>query len=231
MRRSSSRRSFGSVDDRDEPVVPERFAQGTDDRRLVAAEPAFIVLVEIVLQDVVAEPLDQDLGATGAVGGLGRVARDVPDVDVLQPRILRYLVMLLERLDGCQRKVHHLVVGVPSQKMNRHVRAEVVVDPLGEPCCRVEAVTNLGDNQVCDFYVDVGSILCLEQGFKDGVSVGNPDVPPHESRLSTSFEVDGTQSTKSFMKPTVSGVSKPLETKMLKIPFSRANLPMSLAYS
>src|SRR5439155_2416914 len=108
----------GLVDDRDEPVIPERFAQGTDDRRLVAAEPASVVLVEVVLEDVVAEPLDQDLGATGAVGGLGRVARDVSDVDVMQPGALRYLVVLLERLDGRQLKVHHLVVGMKPQKMN-----------------------------------------------------------------------------------------------------------------
>src|SRR3989449_8739471 len=191
MRRSSSRRSFGSVDDRNEPVVPERFAQGTDDRRLVAAEPASVVLVEVVLEDVVAVSLDQDLGATGAVGGFSRVARDVPDVDVLQPRILGYLVVLLERLDGRQRKVHHLVVGVPSQKMNRHVRAEVVVDPLAESRGRFEVIPDLGHYEVSDLDVNIGLVLDLEKGLEDRLRIGNTDVPSDETCLPATLEVDG----------------------------------------
>src|SRR5712691_2181908 len=189
--RSSSRRSSGLVDDRDEPVIPERFAQGTNDRRLVPAEPASVVLVEVVLHDVVAEPLDQDLGATGAVCGLGRVARNVPDVDVLQPRILRYLVVLLERLDGRQRKVHHLVVGVPSQKMNRHIRTEVVVDPLAESRGRFEVIPDLRHDEVSNLDVNIRLVLDLEKGLEDRLRIGNTDVPSDETRLPATLEVDG----------------------------------------
>src|SRR5437867_1677764 len=179
------------VDDRDEPVVPERFAQGTDDRRLVAAEPASVVLVEVVLQDVVAEPLDQDLGATGAVGGLGRVARNVPDVDILQPGALGYLVVLLECLDGRQRKVHHLVVGVPSQKVNRHIRAEVVVDPLAESRSRFEVIPDLGHYEVSNLDVNISLVLDLEKGLEDRLRIGNTDVPSDETCLPATLEING----------------------------------------
>src|ERR1700745_616589 len=82
------------------PVLFRRALESTEDRELVAALLALVVLVEVPARDVESVPLDRDRAATGTVRVLERMTRDVPDVDVLEALLLRDGAMLLERLDG-----------------------------------------------------------------------------------------------------------------------------------
>src|SRR5208283_1731119 len=110
-----------------------RVAERPNYRRRVAAGPASVLRVQVVRADVVTRPLDQDLPAAGTVGVLGRVTWHVPYVHVPESLLPRHVVVLLQGPHRRHGDVHHLVVRVEAQEMNRGVRPEVVVDPTGEP--------------------------------------------------------------------------------------------------
>src|SRR5713101_8044568 len=108
------------------PVLLRGPLESAEDRELVSALLALVVLVEVPAGDVESVPLDRDGAAARAVRVLERVARDVPDVDVLQALLLRDRAVLLEGLDGRPGELHHLVVRVEPQEVDWGVGAEVV---------------------------------------------------------------------------------------------------------
>src|SRR5207247_8538665 len=80
------------------PVLVRGPLESTEDRELVSALLALVVLVEVPAGDVESVPLDRDRAASRAIRVLERMARDVPDVDVPQAFLLRDGAVLLERL-------------------------------------------------------------------------------------------------------------------------------------
>src|SRR5437879_12086033 len=84
------------------PVLLRGALEAPEDRELVSALLALVVLVEVPAGDVESVAFDRDRAAAGAIRVLERMARDVPDVDVLQAFLLRDRAVLLERLDGSQ---------------------------------------------------------------------------------------------------------------------------------
>src|SRR5438132_11405528 len=137
------------------PVLLRGALEAPEDRELVSALLALVVLVEVPAGDVESVPLDRDRAAARAIRVLQRMARDVPNVDVLQALLLRDGAVLLERLDGSPGELHHLVVRVEPQEVDRRVGAEVVVDPLRQFSCSIQIVADLRDDQVRDLDVDL----------------------------------------------------------------------------
>src|SRR3989449_7511809 len=129
-RRGVGRASSAVIQDAVVPVLLRGPLESTDDRELISALLALVVLVEVPARDVESVPLDRDRAAARAIGVLERMARDIPDVDVPQAFLLRDRAVLLERLDGSPGELDHLVVRVEPQEVDRRGGAEVVVHPL-----------------------------------------------------------------------------------------------------
>src|SRR2546428_9625439 len=184
------RASSAMVEDAVVPVLLRGSFQSTEDRQLVAALLALVVLVEVPARDVESVPLDRDRAAARAVRVLERMARDVPDVDVLQAFLLRDRAMLLERLDWRPGELHHLVVRVEPQEVDRGVGAEVVVDPVRELPRGVEVVADLRDDQVRDLDVDLLRVSRVKERLEDRICIRDVDVLPDKVRLAGSLEVD-----------------------------------------
>src|SRR6058998_4456721 len=93
-----------------EAVLLRRPLEAAEDRELVPALLALVVLVEVPAGDVEPVPLDRDRAAARTIRVLERMARDVPDVDVLQALLLRDGAVLLQCLDRSPGELHHLVI-------------------------------------------------------------------------------------------------------------------------
>src|SRR2546427_4159985 len=191
---AESRRGFGRagsavIQDAVVPVLLRGPFQSTEDRELVSALLALVVLVEVPTRDVESVPLDRDGAAARAVRVLERMARDVPDVDVLQAFLLRDRAVLLERLDRSPGELHHLVVRVEPQEVDRRVGAEVVGDPLRKLPRGVEVVADLWDDEVRDLDVDFLRIPRIEERLEDRIRIRDVDVLSDEVRLAGAFEV------------------------------------------
>src|SRR3989475_8938094 len=137
------RASSAMVEDAVVPVHLRGSFQSTEDRELVAALLALVVLVEVPARDVESVPLDRDGAAARAVRVLERMARDVPDVDVLQAFLLRDRAVLRERLDRSPGELHHLVVRVEPQAVDRRGASAGVVDRRRKFPRGVEVVADL----------------------------------------------------------------------------------------
>src|SRR5437870_8372109 len=185
------RASSAVVQDAVVPVLLRGALEAPEDRELVSALLALVVLVEVPARDVESVPLDRDRAAAGAVRVLEPMAGDVPDVDVLQAFLLRDRAVLLERLDGRPGELHHLVVRVESQEVDRGVGTEVVVHPLRELPRGPKVVADLRDDQVRDLDVDLLRVAGVEERLEDGLRVRDVDVLPDEIRLAGAFEVHG----------------------------------------
>src|SRR2546422_3475116 len=183
------RASSAVVQDAVVPVLLRGALEAPEDRELVSALLALVVLVEVPAGDVESVPLDRDRAAARAIRVLQRMARDVPNVDVLQALLLRDGAVLLERLDGSPGELHHLVVRVEPQEVDWRVGAEVVVDPLRQFPGGVEVVADLRDDQVRDLDVDLLRVSGVEERLEDRIRIGDVDVLPDEVRLAGSFEV------------------------------------------
>src|SRR5439155_6897563 len=158
------------------------------DDELVPALLALVVLVEVPAGDVEAVSLDRDRAAAGTIRVLERMARDVPDVDVLQALLLRDRAVLLERLDRRPGELHHLVVRVEPQEVDRGVGAEVVIHPLGQLPRGAEVVADLRYDEVRDLDVDLLRIPRVEERLEDWFRVRDVDVLADEVRLAGPFE-------------------------------------------
>src|SRR5439155_26915091 len=104
--RATRRVSSAVVQHAVEAVLLRGLLEPPEDRELVPALLALVVLVEVPARDVEPVPLDRDRAAAGAVRVLEAMARDVADVDVLQALLLRDRAVLLERLDGSPGELH-----------------------------------------------------------------------------------------------------------------------------
>src|SRR5437899_6685737 len=147
------RASSAVVQDAVVPVLLRGALEAPEDRELVSALLALVVLVEVPAGDVESVPLDRDRAAPGAIRVLERMARDVPDVDVLQTFLLRDRAVLLERLDGRPGELHHLVVRVESQEVDRRVVSAVGVHLLRQFPGGVERVDDFRVAKVRDLAV------------------------------------------------------------------------------
>src|SRR5436853_1397925 len=188
--RSRIRRASAMVEDAVEAILLRGLFEATEDRELVSALLALVVLVEVPTRDVEPVALDRDRPAAWTVRVLQGMAGDVPDVDVLEALFLRDRAVLLERLDGSPGEFHHLVVRVEAQEVDRGVGAEVVVHPLRELPCGSEVVPDLGDDQVRDLDVDLLRVPRVEERLENRIRVRDVDVLPEEVRLARSLEVD-----------------------------------------
>src|SRR3989441_9934223 len=101
------------------PVLLRGPFQPTEDRELVSALLALVVLVEVPARDVESVPLDRDGAAARAVRVLERLPRDVPDGAVLQAFLLRDRPALLARLDRSPADLPPLVVRPEPQVLDR----------------------------------------------------------------------------------------------------------------
>src|SRR2546426_2468193 len=186
----SREKTLPVVQDAVVPVFLRGPLESAEDCELVSALLALVVLVEVPAGDVESVPLDRDRAAARAIRVLQRMARDVPNVDVLQALLLRDGAVLLERLDGSPGELHHLVVRVEPQEVDWRVGAEVVVDPLRQFPGGVEVVADLRDDQVRDLDVDLLRVSGVEERLEDRIRIGDVDVLPDEVRLAGSLEVD-----------------------------------------
>src|SRR5712692_3169639 len=173
-----------------EAVLLRGLLETTEDREVVAALLALVVLVEVPARDVEPVALDGDRAAARTICVLQGMAGHVPDVDVLEAFLLRDAAVLLEGLDGRPGELHHLVVRVEPQEVDRRVGAEVVVDPLRKFSGGREVVADLGDDEVRDLDVDLLRVPRVEERLEDRIRVRDVDVLPDEIRLAGSFEVD-----------------------------------------
>src|SRR6058998_1515845 len=98
------------IEDTVVPVLLRGPLEPPQDRELVAAFLALVVLVEVPAGDVESVPLDRDRAAARTIRVLKRMARHVPDVDVLQALLLRDGAVLLQCLDRSPGELHHLVI-------------------------------------------------------------------------------------------------------------------------
>src|SRR2546425_7009010 len=174
-----------------EAVLLRGSLEASEDRELVPALLALVVLVEVPARDVEAVPLDRDRAAAGTIRVLEPVALHVADVDVLQAFLLRDGAVLLERLDGRPGELHHLVVRMEPQEVDRGVGAEVVVHPLRQLPRGTEVVADLGYDEVRDLDVDLLRVPRVEQSLEDRFRVRDVDVLAYEVRLAGSLEVHG----------------------------------------
>src|SRR2546426_2127136 len=165
--------------------------EAPEDRELVPALLALVVLVEVPARDVEAVPLNRDRTAAGTIRVLEPVALHVPDVDVLQALLLRDGAVLLERLDRRPGELHHLVIRVEPQEVDRGIGAEVVVHPLRELSRGAEVVADLRDDEIRDLDVDLLRVPRVEQRLEDRVRVRDVDVLPHEVHFAGPLEVHG----------------------------------------
>src|SRR5947209_15392277 len=146
-----------------EAVLLRGSLEAAEDRELVPALLALVVLVEVPAGDVEAVSLDRDCAAARTIRVLEPMARDVPDVDVLQAFLLRDRAVLLERLDRRPGELHHLVVRVEPQEVDRGVGAEVVIHPYREFPRRVEIVADLGYDVVGALDVELLRVPRVQQ--------------------------------------------------------------------
>src|SRR2546426_9733210 len=174
-----------------EAILLRGALEASEDRELVPALLALVVLVEVPARDVEAVPLNRDRTAAGTIRVLEPVALHVADVDVLQALLLRDGAVLLERLDRRPGELHHLVIRIEPQEVDRGVGAEVVVHPLRELPRGAEVVADLRDDEVRDLDVDLLRVPRVEQRLEDRVRVRDVDVLPDEVRFSGAFEVHG----------------------------------------
>src|SRR2546426_8715872 len=156
------RASSAVVQDAVEAVLLRGALEAPEDRELVPALLALVVLVEVPAGDVESVPLNRDRTAAGTIRVLEPVALHVPDVDVLQAFLLRDRAVLLECLDGRPGELHHLVIRVEPQEVDRGVGAEVVVHPLREFPRRVEVVADLGYDEVRNLDVNLLRVSGVE---------------------------------------------------------------------
>src|SRR5437660_6446106 len=119
------------------------------------------------------------------------MARDVPDVDVLQALLLSDRAMFLERLDGSPGELHHLVVRMEPEEMDWRVGTEVVVHPLRKLPRGPEIVADLGHDEVRDLDVDLLRVPRVEDRLENRVRVRDVDVLPDKVCFSGAFEVHG----------------------------------------
>src|SRR5712692_6012205 len=189
VERDSIRDDSAVVQDAVEPVLLRGLLETTEDCEMVAALLALVVLVEVPASDVEPVALDRDRPAARTVRVLQGMAGHVPDVDVLEALLLRNGAMLLEGLDGRPGELHHLVVRVEPQEVDRRVGAEVVVDPLRKFSGGREVVADLGDDEVRDLDVDLLRVPRVEERLEDRIRVRDVDVLPDEIRLAGSLEV------------------------------------------
>src|SRR2546425_7953565 len=145
-----------------EAVLLRGSLEASEDRELVPALLALVVLVEVPARDVEAVPLDRDRTAAGTIRVLEPVALHVADVDVLQALLLRDGAVLLERLDRRPGELHHLVIRMEPQEVDRGVGAEVVVHPFREFPRRVEIVADLGYDEVRNLDVNLLRVSGVE---------------------------------------------------------------------
>ena len=115
--------------------------------------------------------------------------------------------------------------------MDRGVRIQIVVDPPRKLAGALDVVADARHDEVGDSRVDF--VLCFTSsrvwkiGSASGIPITRLTKPVSPLPLKSTVR----QSRNSPIAPTDSGVSYPLETKMLKIPFWRAILPTSRGYS
>src|SRR5947209_9808629 len=173
-----------------EAVLLRGSLEAAEDRELVPALLALVVLVEVPAGDVEAVSLDRDRAAARTIRVLEPMARDVPDVDVLQAFLLRDRAVLLERLDRRPGELHHLVVRVEPQEVDRGVGAEVVVHPLRELPRGAEVVPHLRDDEIRDLDVDLLRVPRVEERLEDRFRVRDVDVLAYEIRLAGPLEID-----------------------------------------
>src|SRR5213078_1034384 len=98
--RATRRVSSAVVEHAVEAVLLRGLLEPPENRELVPALLALVVLAQVPAGDVEPVSLDRDRAAARTVRVLETMARDVPDVDVLQALLLRDRAVLLERLDG-----------------------------------------------------------------------------------------------------------------------------------
>src|SRR5713226_3232009 len=179
-----------------ESVLLRGLLETTEDCEMVAALLALVVLVEVPARDVEPVALDGDRPAARTICVFQGMAGHVPDVDVLEAFLLRDGAMLLEGLDGRPGELHHLVVRVEPQEVDRRIGAEVVIDPLRQLPRSSKVVADLRDDEVRDLDVDLLRVPRVEERLEDRIRVGDVDVLPDEVRLSGSLEVEDRKSTR-----------------------------------
>src|SRR5207245_10407045 len=141
---------------------------------------AVVVLVDVPAGDVAPVPRDRDRAAARTIRVLEPMARDVPDVDVLQAFLLRDRAVLLERLDRRPGELHHLVIRVEPQEVDRGGGAEVFVHRIRELPSGVEIVADLRDDEVRDLDVDLLRVPRVEERLEDWLTVLSVDVLAYE---------------------------------------------------
>src|SRR5207249_6054786 len=187
--RATRRVSSAVVEHAVEAVLLRGLLEPPENRELVPALLALVVLAQVPAGDVEPVPFDRDRAAARTVRVLETMARDVPDVDVLQARLLGDRAVLLEGIDGSPGELHHLVIRMEPEEMDRGIGTEVVVYPLRKLPRGPEIVADLGHDEVRDLDVDLLRVPRVEDRLENRIGVRDVDVLPDEIRFSRAFEV------------------------------------------
>src|SRR5262245_33113505 len=87
---------------------------------------------DVPLAKAIPIALDDAGAATGTVGALPFGVVRIPSVDVVQTSPPSPVAGTTQRLGRRRRRVEHLEVGVKGREMQRHVRAEVLDEPVAQ---------------------------------------------------------------------------------------------------
>ena len=90
--------------------------------------PAFSSL-HMGLSDHIPRPPDDHFLALGTEGVLTLVARYIPDVDIFKTGGQSHCPCFLNRRYRCRRKIPELIQRIEAGKMDRSIRAQLILDP------------------------------------------------------------------------------------------------------
>src|SRR5215207_2922106 len=102
------------------------------------------------------------------------MARNISKICILQTFLFCNGMMLLQSLNWRQTKFHHFVVWVESQKVNWSVGSKFIIYKSTQSSCSFQIISNLRNNKISDFCVNLCFILDFFQSLENWFSFGIP---------------------------------------------------------
>src|SRR5208282_2468230 len=121
-----------------------------------------VLIVKMPARYVKTQPFDNNMSTLRAVRVLKRMPWNVAQVNIIQTNLLRNFMMLLQSLHGGWGQVHHLIIWMESEEVNRRIGAQVVIDPRRQFLRRTQVVSHLRNNKVCNLNVHLRLIPNIE---------------------------------------------------------------------
>ena len=119
---------------------------------------------------------NKNLAAAGTIR-VGRVAVDIAFVDVMKSRIESNSPRGVERLRGRPGLVSQLEVGMKRREVQRHIRAEMLQNPVGELPDFARVIVQRGNQEIRDLKPDIRFLLEPRERVEHGLQMRERDAP------------------------------------------------------